>query len=211
MRYIYFDFDGTLADSFSLGIEITNYLAPKYGFNTVDKSKIDYYKNLSSQELLKEFKVPLYKLPIIAPLFKREMFKRINDLKPNIGVENMLEVLSKKYFLGILTSNTVETVNHFLENFNLRTYVSDIRSEFQLFGKHMSLKKIISKNKIKHEDIIYIGDETRDIEAANKIKINSIGVTTGFNSQVVLSKFKPNFIVSCADEIIEKVEEIFEK
>jgi len=81
MKYIYFDFDGTIADSVALGIEIVDVLAPKYGFKTVDKSKIDYYRNLSSQDLIKEFNIPLIKLPFLAPLFKIELSKRIDDLK----------------------------------------------------------------------------------------------------------------------------------
>ncbi len=209
MRYIYFDFDGTLADSFSLGLDIADVLAPKFGFNKVDRTKIDYYRALSSQELLKEFKIPLIKVPVLAPLFKLELYKRIDDLKPYPGVEKMLSSLSKKYYVGILTSNTVENVNHFLKNHNLTEYISDIRSEFQLFGKHTSLKKIISKKKINKADIIYIGDETRDIEAANKTKIKSIAVSWGFNSEEVLIKYNPSFIASSLEEILISVEELF--
>ncbi|MEA3451450.1 MAG: HAD-IA family hydrolase [Bacteroidota bacterium] len=209
MKYIYFDFDGTIANSVDLGIEIIDILAPKHGFKTVDKSKIDYYRNLSSQDLIKEFNIPLIKLPFLAPLFKIELSKRIDDLNPYPGIKEMLEYLSGKYFLGILTSNNVDNVNHFLEKHELAKYFSDVRSEFQMFGKHLSLKKIIKKNKIKKNKFIYVGDETRDIEAAKKVKAKTIAITWGFGGERILRKYNPDFIVSSAEEITACVDELF--
>ncbi len=209
MKYIYFDFDGTLANSFELGMEIAQELAPKYGFNNVDFSKIDYYRGLSSQELIKEFKIPLYKIPILAPIFKYELFKRIDDLKPYSGIPELLEELSKDYFIGILTSNTVENVRHFLENHSLTTYISDIRSELHIFGKHKSLKRIISRKKIRKSDFVYVGDETRDIEATHKASITSIAVSWGFNSAEILEKFKPDYLAHTPAEILDFVRQIF--
>jgi phosphoglycolate phosphatase len=211
MGYIYFDFDGTLADSFSLAMEISDYLAPKYGFNKVDKNKIEYYRNLSSQELIKEFNVPLYKIPILAPVFKIEMNKRIDHLKPFDCIPEMLKNLSQNNILGILTSNSVENVEHFLQKHNLTQFISDIRSEFQLFGKHQSLKKILRQKKIPKKKFIYVGDETRDIDAANKIKINSIAVTWGFNSEKALKKHKPTTIAHDCNDIIIFCTKVYKK
>ncbi len=211
MNYVYFDFDGTIADSFLLGIEIVNYLAPKHNFNTVDMSKIDYYKSLSSQDMIKEFKVPLLKIPFLAPIFKAEMNKRIETLKYVEGVPAMLKEFSEKYYVGILTSNSVENVEHFLEKYDLKQYVSDIRSEFQVFGKHKSLKKIISFHNIKNSQLIYVGDETRDAEACNKAKVKSVAVTWGFNSEKALKKFSPNLIANSTQEIVDFVNDTFSK
>jgi phosphoglycolate phosphatase len=209
MKYIYFDFDGTLANSFELGMEIAQELAPKYGFNNVDFSKVDYYRGLSSQELIKEFKVPLYKIPILAPVFKYELFKRIDDLKPYENIPEVLKILSEKYFIGILTSNTVENVKHFLKNHNLQEYISEIRSELHIFGKHNSLKRIISRKKIDKKDFVYVGDETRDIEATKKAKITSIAVSWGFNSEEILLKFSPDYIAHQPTDILRFVDKIF--
>lgn len=209
MNFVYFDFDGTLADSFAQGIEIANYLAPKYNFQTVDKSKIEYYRSLSAQELIKEFKVPLIKIPFLAPVFKIELNKRINTLKPFSGISKLLKTLSSKYYIGILTSNSVDNVQIFLKNHNLIDYISDIRSEFHLFGKHNSLKKIISKHKISKDRIIYVGDETRDIEASKKIGIKIIAVNWGFNSEKALRKYNPDKIANSTNDIVDFIDEYF--
>jgi len=210
MNYVYFDFDGTIADSFKLGIEIFNNLAPRHNLKTLDMTKIDYYKSLSAQEMIKEFEVPLIRIPILAPIFKIEMKKRIDELQPAKGVTEMLEKLSKKQFIGILTSNTVDNVDHFLVKYDLKKYVSDVRSEFQVFGKHKSIKRIIKFHKIKKKQIIYVGDETRDIEASNKARIKSVAVTWGFNSEKALKKFNPLGIANSTNDIIYFVNKHFE-
>jgi len=209
MKYIYFDFDGTLANSFALGVGIANNLAPKYGYRAVDYNKIDFYRGLSSQELLKEFRVPLLVLPIVAAHIKKDMSLNIDQLKPYDDIDILLKELSSKFYIGILTSNTVENVTRFLKNHNLHQYISDIRSELQLFGKHVALRKILNSHNIEKESLIYVGDETRDIDATKKLNICSIAVTWGFNSRVALEKIKPTFMADKVSEILDFVNKVF--
>jgi phosphoglycolate phosphatase len=53
--------------------------------------------------------------------------------------------------------------------------------------------------------VIYVGDETRDIEAARKIQIQVIAVSWGFNSREVLAEQKPDFLISHPSQLIEVV------
>ena len=50
--------------------------------------------------------------------------------------------------------------------------------------------------------MIYIGDETRDIEAAHDAKIKIIAVTWGLNSRQILTKYKPEWLVNAPDDVI---------
>ncbi len=204
--YIYFDFDGTIADSLALGLEISDFLAEKYNFKKIDRSKINYYKTLTAKELFKDLKIPIYKLPILAPVFKLEINRRIEQLVIFEGMESVLKKLSENHFLGILTSNSVENVKKFLEKYKLLHIFSDIKSELQLFGKHLSLNKIIRQNKIEKENFIYVGDEVRDIEAAKKTGIKIISVTWGFNLSTTLKKYSPNFLAEKPSDILKFVE-----
>ena len=202
MKYIYFDFDGTIADSLALGLDIADELSEKYGFEKVDRTKLDEYKKMTATELFKELRLPFIKVPIIAPMFKIEINRKINDLHPFDGIKDLMHKLSEDNYLGILTSNSVENVKKFLINHNMIHLFSDIRSEIQIFGKHLSLNKIIRQNKISKADFVYIGDETRDIEAANKTKVKSIAVTWGFNHPDVLIKYQPTYIAKEPNDIL---------
>ena len=69
----------------------------------------------------------------------------------------------------------------------------------------MLLKRIIKKYKIDKSQTYYIGDETRDIDAAKKNGVKSIAVTWGYNSEQVLLKYKPSFIAQKPEDILAHV------
>lgn len=48
----------------------------------------------------------------------------------------------------------------------------------------------------------YIGDETRDIDAAKQNGIHSIGVTWGFNSEKILAQHQPDYIARKPEDLL---------
>lgn len=55
---------------------------------------------------------------------------------------------------------------------------------------------------ISHE-VIYVGDETRDVEAAKKVGVKVIAVTWGINSEKILRKQNPDYLIVKPKELIE--------
>jgi phosphoglycolate phosphatase-like HAD superfamily hydrolase len=55
-----------------------------------------------------------------------------------------------------------------------------------LFGKSRALSQALSKEHLDPREVIYIGDEVRDVEACQKCGLNVIAVTWGLNSQTAL-------------------------
>ena len=49
---------------------------------------------------------------------------------------------------------------------------------------------------------LYVGDETRDIEAAQKAGVSIAAVTWGYNSAEVLRRFSPDYLVNRPDELL---------
>jgi phosphoglycolate phosphatase-like HAD superfamily hydrolase len=80
---------------------------------------------------------------------------------------------------------------------------SFIYSETSLFSKDKSIRKLMKQNNLNLDEILYVGDETRDIEASKKIHIKVIAVTWGFNSGEVLAKHNPDFLIQQPSELIE--------
>ena len=54
---------------------------------------------------------------------------------------------------------------------------------------------------LKLSEMIYIGDETRDIQAAKKAGIRSAAVTWGYNSRKALEAQSPDYLIHSPQEL----------
>ena len=197
IKYIVFDFDGTLADTFDI---IKTIAINEYDAHDVD---FESFKNESTKDFLKSMNIPLWKLPEMV-LRVSSKLKNNKDIKLFPGIIEMLLNLKNNYKLGIVSSNSKENIIETLKKHNIENLFEFVYSDSSLFGKHLVLKKMCGKNKINPHEVMYVGDEDRDIIAAKKIKIKTIAVTWGFNSKEKLSRENPDYIVDSPMQIIEK-------
>lgn len=197
-----FDFDGTLADSFTAAVNIFNTLAPKYNLQKINPEKILHLRNLTSAELIRYLNIPIYKLPKLMYQAKKEMRSQLHNLPPLFASAIFEELQKKGVMLGILSSNSKENIESWLAQNNMHHFFKFIHTNSNYLGKSPILSKILEKYKIKRQSVFYIGDETRDIEAAKKNQIKSIAVTWGFNSKQALSACLPDYIINKPEELL---------
>jgi phosphoglycolate phosphatase len=203
-QVLIFDFDGTIADSRMTLVKIANELADEFGYEPVTEEDIIRLSNLSSKDVISQSPIPAYKIPFLLRRVKKELNQHIIHLKPFEGMQEALASLKQKnYYLGIITSNLPENVVQFLKKNELDQYFDFVYSANSLFGKHKTINKAIRKHQLLQEKIIYVGDETRDIEAAKKSNVKVAAVTWGFNSASVLSKYNPDFILDQPQQLRE--------
>lgn len=195
-RVIIFDFDGTIADSFDAVLSISNRLADEFGYPPTPLEDISALKNLSSREILRRSKVPFFKLPFLLRRLRSELNREIARLKPIPGIKDaLLELRHQGHSLGIVTSNSRQNVIAFLEAQDMRELFDFVDSGLTLFGKGRIIQQILRQKHVDPDTAIYVGDETRDVEAARKIGIKVIAVCWGFNSCEVLAAQKPDFLI----------------
>jgi phosphoglycolate phosphatase len=207
-KIVLFDFDGTIADTVDTAADILNDLSTKYGYAKVTKEENKAMRDLTIQEMFKMKNVAFYKLPFMIIDVKRELNKRIVHLNPIKGMATVLKELKKKdYKLAIITSNSKENVEHFLESNNLN-FFDHIYTGTTLFGKAKVIQGFLKKNNVQLEKTIYIGDEMRDIEATKKVGIPIISVTWGLNSRKGLQRFQPEFLIDNPNEILSVLGEM---
>lgn len=104
------------------------------------------------------------------------MSKSIPKLKTFPTIKLVIKKLSKDHKIGIITSNSEANVKKFLEKNSLNIYFDFIDSSISVFGKHKKLLKAIKKYQLDPKSTIYIGAETRDIEAAKKAGWSYVGI-----------------------------------
>ncbi|HEY9832550.1 MAG TPA: HAD-IA family hydrolase [Stenomitos sp.] len=203
-KVIVFDFDGTLADTFDALVMITNRLALEFGYPPTTPEELPKLRNLSSKDIISTSGVPLFKIPFFLNKVREYLHQEILNLQTINGIqEALIQLKHEGYCLGILTSNSEENVNLFLKKHGMQDLFDFIYSETSLFSKDKSLRQLIKKNNFSVDEIIYVGDETRDIEASKKIHIKVIAVTWGFNSREILAKHNPDFLIQKPSELIE--------
>lgn len=203
-KVIVFDFDGTLADTFDTLAMITNRLALEFGYPPTTPEELPKLRNLSSREIISQSGVSLFKIPFFLKKIREYLHQEILNLKTIPGIpEALVQLKHEGYCLGILTSNSEENVKLFLKKYEMQDLFTFIYSETSLFSKDKPLRKLMKQNHLSSDEIIYVGDETRDIEASKKIQIQVIAVTWGFNSGEILAKHKPDFLIQQPSELIE--------
>lgn len=208
-KVILFDFDGTIADSVPGIYEIFNILAEKYNFTQIQEKDMDELRGEPVTALFKRYKVPLFKMPLLARDTKTLQMERMPFLKPIAGIKAALDVLQKEgYVLGILTSDGKENVESFLQRYKLEIF-QYITSDSSLFGKDKVLHRFMKKYAIAKENLVYVGDEIRDVEACKKISVPVIAVTWGFNSKEGLQQYRPNYLIQKPGELVSVLSKHF--
>lgn len=201
-KTLIFDFDGTLADSLPVVVDIINTLAKQFGYKTVDEKDLPQLQNKSQKELLKMFEISMLKLPKFLLQGKKMLYEQIEDVPVFPHLKEVLQQLHKTHTLGILTSNSIENVEKFLQKHELDMF-DFVHSEKNLFGKHKALKSLLNKYQLNKEESMYVGDESRDIEACHKIQLDIIAVSWGFNTKDLLEKYKPTFLIDTPEELLK--------
>jgi phosphoglycolate phosphatase len=204
-KILLFDFDGTIVDSLFLVKKILNDLSSKYRYRTIENKDVEMLRGKGPKEILKLLKVPKAMIPFIAVDVKRIYQNDLTSVFLVKGIKETLDDLYKKGFgLGILTSNGEKNVKTFLKLHQI-DFVDFVYADIHIFGKSRSIEKALEKNGIAKKNVIYIGDEIRDIDAAKKVGIKIIAVSWGFNNAMALRKASPDYVVKDPKELIDMV------
>lgn len=197
---IIFDFDGTIADSYMVAIQLFNSIAHKYGYKQIeDHQKL---RNKSMRRILcEDLGLSWYQIPRFMMLAK-SLIKKVDAEKIHLfsGIADTINYLAERTTLAIATSNDNTIVQRVLERHNIRGFTY-IHSGISLFGKHVAIKNILKKLNKNPEQVLYVGDEVRDVEACKKIPLKIAAVSWGFNSRDALVKSNPDYIIDTPEQL----------
>lgn len=192
---VLFDFDGTLADTFADGLEILNDLAGQFGFRPLLGDDVERARDMTTRQLMRFLGVPGRKLPSLSHQGVKRLRSRIDRIGPFPGVDAMLRTLRDRGLrLGIVTSNSEENVSVFLKNHGIE-YFEFVRSSSRLLGKARVIRQTMREFQFSVDETVFVGDETRDIEACRRVGMRCIAVTWGYNSIKALEAQHPHRVV----------------
>jgi phosphoglycolate phosphatase len=194
-KTLVFDFDGTIADTLGETRQIFNKIAPDYQIREVAQHEIEGLRHLSLKELIEHLEIPKRRVPLLIARGTGMMRANITQLRLIEGMrEVIMSLRSHVGSFGILTSNATTNVDLFLKAHGLREQFDFISSTSKLTGKSKHLKAILKTFSLEAEEVLYVGDELRDVKAAQKAGIPIAAVTWGFNSRQSLAALQPDYL-----------------
>ncbi len=199
MNYI-FDFDGTICDSFAVVLATANKYLTQNNKKPITAKDI---RTKGIEKLIKEYK--LSKLQTLIFVYKgRKEFKKFKSgLKIFPGLSSILEEISTTNTLVILSSNSKENIYEILKKNKILHLFKFIETNPFLFNKGKKLKEIIKKEKLNPKEVIYFGDEIRDIRAGKVANVKTAAVTWGYEGEKLLKSTNPDFLISSPRELLQ--------
>ena len=193
-----FDFDGTIVASWQL---INSHLS-----EYIEKSNlnVEQLRDMPSDEVIVALGISKFAIPGLILRIRADFKAKLKDQPLVEGIKEALTVLKERGFiLHIISSNSKENINAFLAHHGLQDAFTNVISFFGLFGKAYGIKKLLKTIAIEPQDAVYIGDETRDVQAADQAGVVSLAVTWGYNSEKAFQRCKPNYLVRTPMELLE--------
>ena len=199
--YIVFDFDCTLVDSRAVFIRLYNELAAKHSYTSMTPENLEHLRTLSIPERCNYLNVPLYRIPFLAAAVMKSYRHAISEIPFNPGVKEMLDNLSAGNIpFAVLSSNSKGNIEQFFSLHGIEC--ADIFCSRSIFGKHVLINKFLMAKKLEPSQILYVGDELRDIIACRKSGVNVAWVSWGYDHEKALENNKPDHVFHNPAELL---------
>lgn len=200
-RLVIFDFDGTLADSADWFISMTNEVARRFRFRQISDDEVAMLRGRSSREVVAYMRVPAWKMPFIARHTRKLVSENTSEIPLFPGSPALIRRLHEGgVVLALVSSNSEANVRKILGP-ELAACITHYACGASMFGKTPKFRKVIRKAGARHGQVLSIGDETRDIEAASRAGIDSGAVTWGYARPEILEAHRPTFLFNTMDDI----------
>ncbi len=205
-----FDFDGTMVDSLDSVVRQVNKVTHQLRQKPIAESTVERLLTGGANSSLRKW--PLVKLAseLVSKLIEADQQRHMNEMEPVPGLFAVLQRLHDRgYRMGVVTSNNIKTVKRYLADQQVNYLFSFIYAGAGLYGKDRLMKTMMVEQHLKPKQIIYVGDEPRDILTAQTVRVKSVAVTWGFQPRLALERVKPTWIIDSPEEIFSLLKNHF--
>lgn len=199
---IIFDFDGTLGDTGEWFLGAVNKAAKLFRFKPLLREDIPRLRELETRVVLRELDVALWKLPWIALYMRRSMGRDLKKLSLFPGVPELLRrAHGQGMKLVIVSSNSGRNIKALLPPATL-ALIDRLDCGSSLLGKKEKFLKVAEGLRVPTHEVLCIGDESRDIEAAREAGMDSVAVTWGYAGKAILERSSPTYLFERIEDLL---------
>ena len=188
MKYdlIIWDFNGTIADDVTIGIEAANVVLSRRGMRTIDS--VERYRELFCFPIIKyyeklgfDFEKEPYEVP--ADEWTAEYIKRERDITLNEGCLDVLKYVREACVPQIIISSSEAVMlKREVAMLGISEYFESILGKSDNYA-HGKIKMAKEWARGKSYNALFIGDSVHDLETANAIGADCILFTGGHDSK----------------------------
>ena len=202
ITHVVFDFDGTLVDSKNAAIETYNAIAEKNRYGKLTADNLEALRKMSVLERCHQLGVPPYKLPWLVMQVGRDYRKAVGSIEFNPGIPELLtELRGRGLKLIVLSTNREDNIRAFLRRHSAEAWVDGFYCGSGLFGKARLLRDLMKRTGLQREQLVYVGDEHRDVEACKEVGVKVIAVRWGFDAEARLVEAAPDCIADSPADV----------
>lgn len=196
MANIIFDFDGTLADTFPLIVDVSYKLSP--GVKRLPKARINQLRQLPLLIGLLRLGIPWTHMPYLIRHTRKNLTEAITDAPPFEGVTKMVKDLHKDgHKLFIVSSNYPKNIRGFLKHHKLDKQITDVWGVpwGNTLVKSWALRSLARSHALDLSSCYHVGNEALDIRAARFAGMRGIAVTWSGFSKKGLVRSRPYALI----------------
>ncbi|GGJ54504.1 HAD hydrolase-like protein [Deinococcus roseus] len=203
MQHVIFDFDGTLVDSRKVFLTVYNQLARQNRFVPLTDDNLEAMRSLSIRERCQQMGIPMYRLPWLGLQLAKQYRQHLDQIQFNPGIKEMLQDLhSRGHPIWVLSSNSEDNIRQFFRQEGIESWLRGVYSSNRIFGKAQQLQQLMRREKVQKNDMLYVGDEERDILACQQAGVKIAAVTWGYDPLSLLQKARPDVLISDPQELL---------
>jgi phosphoglycolate phosphatase len=203
-KYVLFDFDGVITDSFRIAYETNRMMCPHL---TEDGYRKRFEGNINDWLGGPEAHTDAcrHDVNFFAEYIPR--FKAEAALVP--GMDKVIAELAGKYTLIVISSTVTSPIEEFLESHGLMPHFAWVMGNDVHASKVEKIKMVFSKHGITAQDCVFITDTLGDMREASKTGVGSIGVSWGFHNDGTLKEGSPFRLVDKPQDLPGSVDDYF--
>ena len=203
MRYsfVLWDFDGTLADTFSCMVSAYNTLAARRGLRRMDDAEAT--RGLTPLALLRRLDIPLLSVPSLLTGVLAAVRRDMPGVRLFPGVPEALDAYGQAGCrMSVLSSNSRGNILACLRANSVAGHFESVVGYRRIFGKGEGIRRFLKSRAVAGERAVYVGDEVRDIVAARKAGVDVAAVTWGYNTRELLAEHAPDFLIERPEQLL---------
>jgi|SRR5688572_30080026 len=201
-KNLIFDFDGTLADSLQLYLDIL-YRGRTSSPSPVTDAQLLRLKQTPLLRMVGQLDVPPFSRIRLLWARWRHLTRRVSEVQPFVGMPQAIKSLHKDgHKLFVLSSNFEKNVQAFLRAHKLDQYFSGVYHA-NVFIKKRGLAKLAKREHLDKHQTYYIANEPLDIRAAREAGMHGIAVLWSGQAPSAMAVERPTATVKEPADLLQ--------